>query len=254
MTPAKNTRRPTVFVTGASQGIGAGIAVEMARRGYDVAVSSTRPEKLAPVLDGIRAAGARAVPVSLEIREQASIDRALAAVLAEFGELDVLVNNAALAMRKPALEFTRDEWNAVIDTNLTGTFFMTQAMGRHLIATKRPGAIVSITSTHGIVGMANRSAYGITKAAVMHMTRMLAIEWAEYGIRVNSVAPGAVITQSRAGLPEDPNHAQVRMARIPMKKLCTIEEVAAAVAYMASPQASYITGQTLVLDGGVTSQ
>ena len=254
MATASNTRRPTVFVTGASQGIGAGIALEMARRGYDVAVSSTRPEKLAPVLDCIRAAGARAVPVPLEIREQASIERALAAVLAEFGELDVLVNNAALALRKPALEFTREEWNAVIDTNLTGTFFMTQAMGRHLISGKRPGTIISITSTHGIVGMANRSAYGITKAAVMHMTRMLAIEWAEHGIRVNSVAPGAVITQSRAGLPEDPNHAQVRMARIPMKKLCTIEEVAAAVAYMASPQAGYITGQTLVLDGGVTSQ
>ena len=254
MATASNTRRPTVFVTGASQGIGAGIALEMARRGYDVAVSSTRPEKLAPVLDGIRAAGARALAVPLEIREQASIERALAAVLAEFGELDVLVNNAALALRKPALEFTREEWNAVIDTNLTGTFFMTQAMGRHLISGKRQGTIISITSTHGIVGMANRSAYGITKAAVMHMTRMLAIEWAEHGIRVNSVAPGAVITQSRAGLPEDPNHAQVRMARIPMKKLCTIEEVAAAVAYMASPQASYITGQTLVLDGGVTSQ
>jgi NAD(P)-dependent dehydrogenase (short-subunit alcohol dehydrogenase family) len=254
MASLQNLRRPTVFVTGASQGIGAGIAVEMARRGYDVAVSSTRPEKLAPVLDGIRAAGVRALAVPLEIREQASIERALAAVLAEFGELDVLVNNAALAMRKPALEFTREEWNAVIDTNLTGTFFMTQAMGRHLISGKRQGAIVSITSTHGIVGMANRSAYGITKAAVMHMTRMLAIEWAEHGIRVNSVAPGAVITQSRAGLPEDPNHAQVRMARIPMKKLCTIEEVAAAVAYLASPQASYITGQTLVLDGGVTSQ
>ena len=172
MASLQSTRRPTVFVTGASQGIGAGIALEMARRGYDVAVSSTRPEKLAPVLDGIRAAGARALAVPLEIREQASIERALAAVLAEFGELDVLVNNAALALRKPALEFTREEWNAVIDTNLTGTFFMTQAMGRYLISDKRQGTIISITSTHGIVGMANRSAYGITKAAVMHMTRM----------------------------------------------------------------------------------
>ena len=96
--------------------------------------------------------------------------------------------------------------------------------------------------------------YGIAKAGVIHMARMLAIEWAEHGIRVNTVAPGAVITKSRQAMPTDPNHAQVRMARIPLKKLCSVDDVAAAVAYLASPQASYITGQTLVLDGGVTSQ
>jgi len=254
MSSGKSNRRPTVFVTGASQGIGAGIAVEMARQGYDVAVSSTRPEKLSPVLDAIRSAGARALPVELQICEQASIDRAMAAVTGEFGALDVLVNNAAVAVRKPALEFTLEDWNKIIDTNITGTIFMTQAMGRHLIASKRPGAIISITSTHGLVGMAGRSAYGITKAGVMHMSRMLAIEWAPHGIRVNTVAPGAVITESRAAMPADANHAQVRMARIPMKKLCTVDDVTTAVAYLASPQASYITGQTLVLDGGVTSQ
>jgi NAD(P)-dependent dehydrogenase (short-subunit alcohol dehydrogenase family) len=254
MNSVEPQRRPTVFVTGASQGIGAGIAVEMARQGYDVAVSSTRPEKLSPVLDEIRKAGARALPVELDIRDQASIDRAMAAVAGEFGGLDVLVNNAAVALRKTALEFTREEWDSIIGTNLTGTFFMSQAMGRHLINTKRAGAIISITSTHGMVGMAKRSAYGIAKAGVIHMTRMLAIEWAEHGIRVNSVAPGAVITPSRDAMPTDPNHAAVRMARIPLKKLCTVDDVAAAVAYLASPQAAYITGQTLVLDGGVTSQ
>lgn len=248
------TRRPTVFVTGASQGIGAGIAVDMARNGYDVAVSSTRPEKLSPVLDSIKAAGARALPVKLQIRDQASVEAAMAAVVGEFGALDVLVNNAAVALRTAALDFTRDEWDSVIDTGLTGTFFMSQQMGRHLINTKRTGSIISITSTHGIVGMANRIAYGTAKAGVIHMTRMLAIEWAEHGIRVNSVAPGAVITPSREAMATDANHAQVRLARIPMKKLCTVEDIAAAVSYLASPQAAYITGQTLVLDGGVTSQ
>jgi NAD(P)-dependent dehydrogenase (short-subunit alcohol dehydrogenase family) len=254
MPAAATPQRPTAFVTGASQGIGAGIAVEMAGKGYDVAVSSTRPEKLSPVLDAIRAAGARALPVELDIREQASIERAMAAVLGEFGSLDVLVNNAAVVSRTPALDLTREEWNNLVNTNLTGTFFMTQQMGRHLIGTKRAGAIISITSTHGVVGLANRSAYGISKAAVMHMSRMLAIEWAEYGIRVNTVAPGAVITPSRAEMSTDPDHAKRRMARIPMQKLCSVEEIAAAVSYLASPQASYITGQTLVLDGGVTSQ
>jgi NAD(P)-dependent dehydrogenase (short-subunit alcohol dehydrogenase family) len=254
MAAEQAARRPTVFVTGASQGIGAGIAVEMARQGYDVAVSSTRPEKLSPVLDGIRATGARALPVELDVRDQSSIEHAMAAVTGEFGELDVLVNNAALALRKPALDFTPQEWNDVIGTGLTGTFFMSQAMGRHLIARKRGGSIISITSTHGMVALADRSAYGIAKAGVIHMCRMLAIEWAGYGIRVNSVAPGAVITPARAGMPMAPDHAEKRMARIPMKKLCSVDDVAAAVAYLASPQASYITGQTLVLDGGVTAQ
>ena len=254
MSSGKSNRRPTVFVTGASQGIGASIAVEMARQGYDVAVSSTRPEKLSPVLEQIAAAGARALPVELQIRDQSSIERAMAAVTAEFGGLDVLVNNAAVALRKAALDFTPQEWADIMETNLTGTFFMSQAMGRHLIATKRAGSIISITSTHGMVGMAQRSAYGIAKAGVIHMARMLAIEWAEHGILVNTVAPGAVITESRNAMPTDPNHAKVRMARIPLKKLCTVDDVAAAVAYLASPQASYITGQTLVLDGGVTSQ
>ncbi len=254
MASAQAARRPTVFVTGASQGIGAGIAVAMARQGYDVAVSSTRLEKLSPVLEEIKAAGARALPVELQIRDQASIDRAMTAVVGEFGGVDVLVNNAAVALRKPALDTTLAEWDNIIGTNLTGTFFMSQAMGRHLIAAKRGGAIISITSTHGMVGMAGRSSYGIAKAGIIHMCRMLAIEWAEHGIRVNSVAPGAVITPSRQAMPQDANHAAVRMARIPMKKLCSIDDITAAVAYLSSPQASYITGQTLVLDGGVTSQ
>lgn len=254
MSSKQTAHRPTVFVTGASQGIGAGIAVEMARQGYDVAVSATRLEKLSPVLEEIKAAGARALAVELQIRDQASIDRAMAAVVGEFGALDTLVNNAAVALRKAALEITPAEWDNIISTNLTGTFFMSQAMGRYLIGAKRGGSIISITSTHGLVGMAGRSSYGIAKAGIIHMCKMLAIEWAEHGIRVNSVAPGAVITPSRQALAQDANHAAVRMARIPMKKLCSIDDIAAAVVYLSSPPASYITGQTLVLDGGVTSQ
>lgn len=254
MTTAQSARRPTALVTGASQGIGAGVAIELARQGHDVAVTSTRLEKLSPVLDGIRAAGGRALPVQLDIREQPGIDAAMASVVAEFGGVDVLVNNAAAALRKPALETSPDEWNQVLATNLTGTFFMTQAMGRHLIAGGRGGSVICITSTHGLVGMAGRATYGITKAGIIHLCKMLAVEWAAHNIRVNSVAPGAVITPSRQGMAKAADHDQIRMARIPMKKLCTVEDVAAAVAYLASPQAAYVTGQTLVLDGGVTAQ
>ncbi len=254
MPELETSRRPTAFVTGASQGIGAGVAVELARSGFDVAVSSMQPEKLSAVLDDIANAGGLGLPVQLQIRSQQSIERAMASVIAEFGRLDVLVNNAGTTIRKLALDFTPADWDTIIGTNLTGTFFMCQQMGRHLIGAKQPGCIINIGSTHGIVGMAKRSAYGIAKAGIMHMTKMLAIEWAEHGIRVNSVAPGAVVTPAREVIPNDPEHAAIRMARIPLKKLCTVEDCAGAVAYLASPQAAYITGQTLVLDGGVTAQ
>ena len=245
--------RPTAFVTGASQGIGAAIAAALARDGFDVAISSTRPDKLAEVISNIEAAGARAVPVALDVREPESIERAMAEVLGACGRLDVLVNNAGVPLTKPALEVTAAEWASVLDVHLKGAFFMSQQMGRHLVRTGRPGSIVCIASTHGLVALAQRSAYGIAKAAVMHMTRMLAIEWAEHRIRVNAVAPGRVDTPSRAGSLARPGYREAALSRIPMRRFGTAEEVAAAVSYLVSPAAAYITGQTIVLDGGLTA-
>lgn len=240
-------------MTGASQGIGATIAADLARDGFDVAVSSTRPEKLAGVLGEIAAAGARAVPVALDVRSQASVEQAIAAAVGAFGQLDVLVNNAGVALKKSALDITLAEWENVIGTNLTGTFLMSRQMGRHLIGGGRPGCIISIASTHGLVGLEGRSAYGISKAAIIHMTKMLAIEWAEHGIRVNAIAPGRVETAARAGSFADPGYRDWALARIPLRRFGTAEEIAAAVCYLASLQAAYITGQTLVLDGGLTA-
>lgn len=246
-------QRRTAFVTGASQGIGAAIAVALARDGFDVAVSSTRPEKLSEVVSGIVAAGARAVSVALDVRAPEIIEQAMAQVVTACGRLDVLVNNAGIPLRKPALEVTPAEWEAVLDVNLKGTFFMSQQMGRHLVESGRPGCIVSVASTHGLVALAQRSAYGIAKTAIIHMTRMLAIEWAEHGIRVNAVAPGRVDTPSRAGSLAEPGYRDAALARIPLRRFGAAEEVAGAVSYLASPAAAYITGQTLVLDGGLTS-
>lgn len=254
MQEQKSSGRRTAFVTGASQGIGAAIAVGLARDGYDVAVSSTSADKLAGVAAQIAAAGARAVPVVLDVRSPSSIERAMAEVAAAFGHLELLVNNAGATLRKLALDVTPADWDTVIGTNLTGTFFMSQQMGRHLIAGGRPGCIINIASTHGIVAMAKRAPYGISKAGISHMTRMLAIEWAEYGIRVNSIAPGVVETASRAALPTDPVYEKAKRERIPLRRFATTGEVTGAVIYLASPQAAYITGQTLILDGGVTAQ
>jgi NAD(P)-dependent dehydrogenase (short-subunit alcohol dehydrogenase family) len=210
--------RRTAFVTGASQGLGAEIAVALARDGYDVAVSSRRVEKLAGTLERIAAAGARAVPVELDLRSQPSIGRAMAQALSAFGHLDALVNNAAVTLRRPALEVTPQEWDEVMAVNLTGTFFMSQGMGRHLIKARRPGSIISLASTHGMVGYAQRSTYGISEYFSAH-----------------------------------PAARDAMIERIPFRRFGAPGEVAGMVRYLASPQAAYITGQTLVLDGGLTS-
>ena len=247
------TGKRTAFVTGASYGIGAATALALARNGFDVAVAATRVENLSNVVAQLEATGARVVPVALDLRANSSIAPTMAAVTGAFGNLDVLVNNASVPLRKAATEVTPEEWDAVMQPNLTGTFFMCQQMGRHLIGSGRPGCIINMASTHGIVALAARLVYGVSKAAVMHMTKMLAIEWAQHGIRVNSIAPGTVDTPSRAAFLADPKTREMMLNRVPLHRLGTADEVAAAVCYLASPEAAYITGHTLVMDGGLTS-
>jgi NAD(P)-dependent dehydrogenase (short-subunit alcohol dehydrogenase family) len=194
------------------------------------------------------------VPLTLDVRSQASIEACMQETLSVFGHLDVLVNNAGVLLRKPALEITRDEWRTLMEINLTGTFFMSQQMGRHLVREKRKGSIISLSSTHAVVGVAGVSAYGISKAGISQMTRMLAIEWAEHGIRVNAIAPGTTETPSRkASFDADPVRRQILMDRIPFKRFCTEADVAGLASYLASPAADYVTGQTLLVDGGLTS-
>lgn len=248
------SRKPAAFVTGASQGLGAAIALALARDGYDVAVSGVRRETLEKTVAEIEAAGVRAVPLTLDLRSQPDIEQAMGRVVDAFGHLDLLVNNAGITLRKPALDVTREDWDALVAVNLTGTFFMCQQMGRHLAGGRRTGCIVNIASTHGLVGYPQRTVYGITKAGIMHMTRMLAIEWAPYRIRVNAVAPGTVETPSRAEFfRRDPQAREAMVARVPLRTLATPSDVAGAVCYLAGPAAAYITGQTLVLDGGLTA-
>lgn len=210
---------------------------------------------LGDTVSGIEAAGGRAVPLVLDLRSRSSIGQSVAGAVHALGRLDVLVNNAGIPLIKPALDITPQEWGSVISVNLTGTFFISQEMGRHLINNKRPGCIISIASTHGILGAAGQSAYGISKAAVIQMTRMLAIEWAEYGVRVNAIAPGKVDTPSpiRQEVVADLAVREKMLARVPLRRFATSEEVAAMVCYLAGPQAAYMTGQTLLLDGGLTA-
>jgi NAD(P)-dependent dehydrogenase (short-subunit alcohol dehydrogenase family) len=251
-----STSKRTAFVTGASYGVGAATALALAHDGFDVAISATRAAHLQATSAKIEAAGRQALPLVLDLRLPSSIEQAMADIIARFGRLDLLVNNAATTLRKLAVDVTLQEWDEVMATNLRGAFFLSQQVGRHLIASGRPGAIVNVASTHGLRGAAERTVYGISKGALIQMTRMLAIEWAEHGIRVNAVAPGRLETPSpsRAARTGDPQYLESMRARIPLKRLATVEEVAAAVCYLAGPRAMSITGHTLVLDGGISNQ
>jgi NAD(P)-dependent dehydrogenase (short-subunit alcohol dehydrogenase family) len=253
MQKRNGTARKAAFVTGASVGIGYATALALAREGYDLAVSARSASRLQPLVTELQKLGASAAPIALDLHSMSGIERASAAAIEALGAIDVLVNNAGMTLRRAAIDVTADEWDEVVDTNLKGTFFVTQQIARHFIRTGTPGCVISMASTHGLIAFPGRSTYGITKAAIVHMTKMLAIEWAEHGIRVNAIAPGTVETASRAEFfSADPDARRAMQERIPLKKFATVDDVASAVCYLASPQGAYITGQTLVLDGGLT--
>jgi NAD(P)-dependent dehydrogenase (short-subunit alcohol dehydrogenase family) len=252
----ERTAGQVALVTGASYGIGAASAVALADDGYDIIATATRIENLASTQAAVESRGVRFKPLAFDLRAQSSIDALWADALSASGRVDVLVNNAAVTKRAPVVDITRELWETVVHTNIDGTFFMCQQMGRHLIKSGRPGCIINLASTHGVVGVAERCPYGTAKAAIIHLTRILAIEWAPHGIRVNCVAPARVNTESpiRQATLADPKVKAARLARIPLHRFAEVEEVAGAVRYLASPDAACVTGQTLILDGGLTSQ
>ncbi len=245
------SNRKTALVTGASQGLGAAIAIGLAQDGFDVVITELDASQLTATRSAVEATGTQALAIALDVRDAESIERAMTSTTDAFGRVDVLVNNAGVQLRRSALDVTPAEWDEVIATNLKGAFFMSQAVGRHLFANKRPGCIVSLASTFAFVGFAERSTYGISKGGIVQMTRMLAIEWAPHGIRVNAIAPGTVETPSRAALLADPEIRHRMIDRIPIKRFGTPEEMAGAVRYLVSPAGAYITGQTMLLDGGL---
>jgi NAD(P)-dependent dehydrogenase (short-subunit alcohol dehydrogenase family) len=243
----------TAFVTGASTGIGYGIACGLARAGYNLAVSSRESGRLDELLRDPAVQNRKVVPLQLDLRVEADIAQAFGAAVDAFGDIDVLVNNSGRALVKPALDVTWTDWDDVVAINLRGAYFLSQKFAAHCIARNRPGCIVNIASTHGLAGFAGRSVYGTCKGGLIQMAKMLAIEWAGHNIRVNAIAPATVLTPSRQKM-HDPQARERMLARMPLGRFITPEEVAAAVCYLASPGAVSITGQTLVLDGGLTAQ
>ncbi len=240
------------LVTGAATGLGRAIALALGLEGYAVALADKDGEGLRGVQAELAAAGTAALPVTLDLRSEEGIEQGFAQVAERFGAVDALVNNAGITIHKTVLDLTWADWDAVMDVNLKGAFFMSRAFARHVIGRGGTGSIVNLGSAHGVVAFPDRSAYAISKAGIMHMTKLLAIEWARRGVRDNAVAPGTVMTPSRAALLSAPEVQQRMLDRIPTGRFPTEAEVAAAVIYLLSPAAASITGHSLLLDGGTT--
>ncbi len=244
----------TALVTGASYGIGQATAIALAKDGFDIAITDLNIESLKSTQSAIEALGKNVISIALDIRDQSQIDEALIQVEKAFGGLYLLVNNAGVpSLRKSAIDIHLQEWEELMAVNLTGTFFMTTSFGKRLIKQGTGGCVVNIGSTHGQVGFKGASAYGIAKAGISHLSKMLAIEWAPYNIRVNTIAPGSTFTESRAPSFSEPSRKKELLSRVPLNRFAKPEEIAEAVKYLASPLASYTTGQTILIDGGLTA-
>lgn len=240
-------------ITGGAKGIGRAISFALARRGHHVVVTGRDEAALAAAVKdiGTEVPGARATAVPLDVTSTGSVRRAFAAVR-ELTSLSVLVNNAGVITRQRAEELPDDEWSRVIETDLGGVFRCSRA-ALPLLEEQGGGAIVNVASIAASVGISGRVAYTASKAGVEGLTRTLALEWAARGIRVNTVAPGWTRTEMvDSGIKTGGLDGDALAARIPMGRLAHPDEIADAVSYLASPQAGYITGQTLVVDGGIT--
>jgi len=234
-------------VTGASRGIGAAIAKMLAARGA-IVVAAARGENSAPTVEAIRAAGGIADVLTLDVTDSGAVTAAIAAVVERHGRLDILVNNAGITRDQLMLRMKRDDWDAVLSTNLTAAFVAAQAALKPMIK-QRAGRIINITSVVGQSGNAGQANYAASKAGLIGFTKALAQEVASRNVTVNAVAPGLIDTDMTKAISDG---AQDDWAsKIPLKRLGSPDDVASAVAFLASDEASYITGHVLAVNGGM---
>ncbi len=241
------------LVTGAGKGIGRAGALALAQAGADIILGLRDASSGQDVVEEIRQMGREVLPVQMDVAKMDEITSAVAAGVARFGRIDILVNNAGIGFPTPAVQVTEADFDATLAVNLKGTFFTAQAVGRVMIA-QGGGCIVNIGSQAGFVALDTESVYCMTKAAIAHLTKCLALEWAQYHIRVNAVAPTFITTPGTRKWLDDEDFRASVVRRIPLGRVGDPGEVAAPVVFLASEAASMITGETLMVDGGWTIQ
>ncbi|MEO3428758.1 glucose 1-dehydrogenase [Pelagibius sp. CAU 1746] len=246
---SQNPSGRVAVVTGASSGLGRHFALTLAKAGYDVVAAARRTERLKDLAQEIEALGRRCEAVGIDVTEVASVTEGLENAWRRMGRFDVLVNNAGIALSAKALDHSDDDWNQVIDTNLTGAWHCAQAFARKLAETGAGGCIVNVASILGLRVAGQVAAYAVSKAAVIQMTKALALELAQQNIRVNALAPGYIETDLNRGFLQ--SDAGERMRRkIPMKRFGRPEDLDAGLLFLAGEGAGYVTGSVLTIDGG----
>jgi gluconate 5-dehydrogenase len=246
-----NLTEKIALVTGASRGLGRSFALTLARAGADVAITSRTLASLDDTRREIEALGRRCLPVVLDVRAQAAIQTAISAVHAHFGRIDILVNNAGCNIRKPALEVTWDDWNTILDTNLRGPFFVAQAVARHMVG-QGGGRIINIGSVTSVAGYAGLGPYGASRGGIKQLTMSLAADWGPHGVTVNCLAPGWFKTSQNAVMYEDTDWVKYLSEKIPLRRPGAVDDLDGALVFLASDASRYVTGQILLVDGGIS--
>jgi len=236
------------LVTGSSRGLGAAIAVALAEAGANVALhgSSSVPQT---VVNQVEAAGARHVQLTADLRDPDRAPELVEQTIAAFGSIDILVNNAGMIRRSPAVDFSTEDWNDVLATNLTSAFRLCQYAGRHMLQ-RGSGKIINIASLLSFQGGVTVPSYAAAKGGIAQLTKALANEWAAEGLQVNAIAPGYMETDNTEALRKDPTRSRQIMERIPVGRWGAPRDVAGAAVFLASPASDYINGHILTVDGG----
>jgi NAD(P)-dependent dehydrogenase (short-subunit alcohol dehydrogenase family) len=240
------------LITGASRGLGQYLGRALAKAGADLIVTSRRKQDLAPFVAEIEALGRRAVPLELDVRDQQSIQAMAVAANAVFGRIDILINNAGCNVRKPAFDVTWDDWNLILDTNLRGSFFVAQQIAKHMVLNGY-GRIVNIGSVTSVFGYAGLAPYGASRGGIRQLTMSLAADWGQHGITVNCLAPGWFQTAQNKVMYESEEWVEYLVERIPLKRPGAPNDLDGAVVFLASEASRYVTGQTLLVDGGIST-
>ena len=239
------------IVTGAGRGIGKALAIGLAEAGAAVAVVARTEADLQEVVQEIQASGGQATPITADLTEAGAAEKVVADTLETLGGLHILVNNAGMNIRKKAHEVNEEEWDRIVDLNLKGAFFLSQAAGK-VMCEQRYGRIVNIASVAGLVALRTGVAYGASKAGVIQMTRVLALEWSKFGVNVNAIAPWYFRTPLTEALLDDEAFLQEVLQRTPSGRIGDVEDLVGPAIFLASDAASYISGQTIAVDGGMS--